>query len=41
MIELNLQVEELISKNATDFQISKVFKIYYKNYLAKKIMAHL
>jgi [protein-PII] uridylyltransferase len=33
MIELNLQVEELISKNATDFQISKVFKIYYKNYL--------
>ena len=33
MIELNLQVEELISKNATDFQISKVFKNYYKNYL--------
>jgi [protein-PII] uridylyltransferase len=33
MIELNLQVEELISKNATDFQISKVFKTYYKNYL--------
>ncbi|MDY0052631.1 MAG: HD domain-containing protein [Aliarcobacter sp.] len=33
MIELNLQVEELISRNATDFQISKVFKNYYKNYL--------
>ena len=32
MIELNLQVEELISKNATDFQISKVFKNYNKNY---------
>ena len=33
MIELNLQIEELISENATDFQISKVFKNYYKNYL--------
>lgn len=33
MIELNIQIEELISKNATDFQISKVFKTYYKNYL--------
>ena len=33
MIELNIQVEELISNNATDFQISKVFKTYYKNYL--------
>lgn len=33
MIELNLQIEELISNNATDFQISKVFKTYYKNYL--------
>ena len=34
MIDLNLQLEELISKNATDFQISKVFKTYYKDYLA-------
>ena len=33
MTELNIQVEELISNNATDFQISKVFKTYYKNYL--------
>uniref|UniRef100_UPI0040488DCF HD domain-containing protein n=1 Tax=Aliarcobacter sp. TaxID=2321116 RepID=UPI0040488DCF len=33
MIELNLQIEELISNNVTDFQISKVFKTYYKNYL--------
>jgi len=33
MIELNLQIEELISNKATDFQISKVFKTYYKNYL--------
>ena len=33
MTELNIQIEELISKNATDFQISKVFKTYYKNYL--------
>lgn len=33
MIELNLQIEELISNNARDFQISKIFKTYYKNYL--------
>ncbi|MGE4383316.1 MAG: HD domain-containing protein [Arcobacter sp.] len=33
MTELNIQIEELISNNATDFQISKVFKTYYKNYL--------
>lgn len=33
MIELNIQIEELISNNATDFQISKIFKTYYKNYL--------
>ena len=33
MIELTIQIEELISNNATDFQISKVFKTYYKNYL--------
>ncbi|QKF65904.1 protein-P-II uridylyltransferase [Arcobacter venerupis] len=33
MIDLNIQIEELISNNATDFQISKVFKTYYKNYL--------
>jgi [protein-PII] uridylyltransferase len=33
MIDLNIQIEELISNNATDFQISKIFKTYYKNYL--------
>ena len=33
MTELNIQIEELISNNATDFQISKVFKTYYKNYV--------
>ncbi len=33
MNDLNLQIEELISKNATDFQISKVIKAYYKEYL--------
>ncbi|WP_044417030.1 HD domain-containing protein [Halarcobacter anaerophilus] len=33
MTELNLQIEELISKNAKDFEISKVFRNYYKNYL--------
>jgi [protein-PII] uridylyltransferase len=33
MTELNIQIEELISNNATDFQISKIFKTYYKNYL--------
>ena len=33
MIDLNIQIEELISNNATDFQISKVFKTYYKEYL--------
>jgi [protein-PII] uridylyltransferase len=33
MTDINIQIEELISSNATDFQISKVFKTYYKNYL--------
>ena len=33
MIEISIQIEELISNNATDFEISKVFKTYYKNYL--------
>jgi len=33
MIDLNIEIEELISNNATDFQISKVFKSYYKVYL--------
>ena len=33
MTDLNIQIEELISNDATDFQISKVFKTYYKNYL--------
>ena len=32
MIDLNLQLEEINLKNA-DFQISKVFKTYYKDYL--------
>ena len=34
MTELNIQIEELISQNAKDFEISKVFRNYYKNYLA-------
>jgi [protein-PII] uridylyltransferase len=33
MIEISIQIEELISNNATDFEISKIFKTYYKNYL--------
>lgn len=33
MKDLNLQVEELISKRASDFEISKVLKTYFKNYL--------
>ena len=33
MIEITIQIEELISNNATDFEISNVFKTYYKNYL--------
>ena len=33
MNDLNLQVEELISNNASDFEISKVLKTYFKNYL--------
>ena len=33
MIEISIQIEELISNNATDFEISKVFKTYYKNNL--------
>jgi len=33
MTKLNLQIEELISKGAKDFEISKVFRNYYKNYL--------
>ncbi|QKJ24390.1 HD domain-containing protein [Poseidonibacter lekithochrous] len=33
MSELNIQIEELISNNATDFEISKVFKTYFKNYV--------
>ncbi|RXJ67115.1 protein-PII uridylyltransferase [Halarcobacter ebronensis] len=34
MTELNIQIEELISQNAKDFEISKVFRTYYKNYVA-------
>jgi len=33
MSELNIQIEELISNNASDFEISKVFKTYFKNYV--------
>lgn len=33
MTDINIQIEELISNNASDFQISKVFKTYYKDYL--------
>lgn len=31
--ELNIAIEELISRNADDFEISKVFKNYFKKYL--------
>ena len=31
--ELNIQIEELISKGADDFEISKVFKTQIKNYI--------
>lgn len=31
--ELNVQIEELISQNAQDFEISKVFRNYFKEYL--------
>jgi [protein-PII] uridylyltransferase len=34
MIELNIQIEELISQKANDFEISKVFKNYFKNYVS-------
>ncbi|WP_320035203.1 HD domain-containing protein [Halarcobacter sp.] len=34
MTELNIQIEELISKNAQDFEISKVFRTYYKDYVS-------
>ena len=34
MNNLNIQIEELISQNANDFEISKVFKNYFKNYVA-------
>jgi len=34
MIDLNIQIEELISQKANDFEISKVFKNYFKNYVA-------
>lgn len=33
LTELNIQIEELISKGAKDFEIAKIFKTYYKNYL--------
>lgn len=33
MSELNIQIEDLISNGATDFQISKVFKTHFKNYV--------
>ena len=31
--ELNIQIEDLIEKNASDFEISKLFKNYIKNYV--------
>ncbi len=31
--EMNLEVEDLIEKEASDFEISKVFKSYIKNYI--------
>jgi [protein-PII] uridylyltransferase len=34
MSEINILIEDLISNNAKDFEISKVFKKYFKDYLA-------
>jgi len=34
MSELNILIEDLISNNAKDFEISKVFKKYFKDYLS-------
>ncbi len=31
--EVNIQIEELISKEAKDFEISKVFRNYFKSYV--------
>lgn len=33
MTELNMQIENLISKGAQDFEISKVFKNHFKSYV--------
>lgn len=33
MTELNIKVEELISSNAPDFEVSKIFRNYFKSYL--------
>ena len=33
MTELNIEIEDLISKNAKDFEISKVIRKHYKNYV--------
>ena len=33
MTELNIEIEDLISNNAKDFEISKVFKKYYNDYV--------
>ena len=34
MTELNIQIEELISNKVNDFEISKVFRNYFKKYVA-------
>lgn len=33
MTELNIEIEELITKGAEDFEISKVFRTYFKSYV--------
>lgn len=35
MTDLNIQIEDLISNNANDFEISKVFKNYFNDYVYK------
>ena len=35
MTNLNIQIEELISNNASDFEISKVFRNHFKNYVVE------
>lgn len=35
ILDINIQIEELISKNATDFEISKLIRNNIKDYLSR------